>query len=59
MSQKKSSTCPTCMGKGVIEGVCETSPEWSGAANKQGDDDRVCTPDNKCPTCKGTGKVEE
>ncbi|NLZ16924.1 MAG: ankyrin [Desulfobulbaceae bacterium] len=58
MAQKKSSTCPTCMGKGVIEGVCETSPEWDGAANEQSDGGRICTPDDKCPTCKGTGKVE-
>jgi DnaJ-class molecular chaperone len=50
---KKTNVCPTCNGKGVIEGVCETSSEWQGKT----DDGQVCTPDQKCPTCKGTGKV--
>ena len=59
MAQKQSSTCPTCMGKGVIDGVCETSPEWDGAANKQSAGGEIYTPDQKCPTCKGTGKVEK
>ncbi len=58
MAQQQSDSCPTCMGKGIIEGVCETSSEWDGS-NKDGDDGRICTPDQPCPTCKGTGKVKK
>ncbi|MDD2467896.1 MAG: ankyrin [Desulfobulbus sp.] len=57
--------CPTCMGKTVIDGVCETSSEWEGiktpeqqectvGANCSG---QVCTPDTPCPTCQGKGYV--
>jgi DnaJ-class molecular chaperone len=51
MSEPKTHPCPTCQGKKVIEGVCETSPEWQG----EDDDGMVCTPETKCPTCQGTG----
>ena len=51
MSETKTHPCPTCQGKKVIEGVCETSPEWQG----EDDDGMVCTPETKCPTCHGTG----
>jgi hypothetical protein len=50
----KKEVCPTCMGKKVIEGICETSSEWQGKTP----DGQVCTPDQKCPTCKGKGYVE-
>ncbi len=50
------SVCPTCQGKKVIEGVCETSGEWQGSKDEAG---QVCTPDNECPTCKGTGFIDE
>lgn len=52
MTETKSHPCPTCMGKKVIDGVCETSPEWQGT---ESDDGMVCTPDAECPTCEGTG----
>lgn len=51
--ETKKETCPTCMGKGVIEGVCETSSEWQGKSP----DGQVCTPDQKCPTCNGKGYI--
>jgi hypothetical protein len=58
--------CPTCMGKTVIEAVCEVSAEWEGIKNE--DQEQVCTPDNICsgqlcttddicPTCNGKGFV--
>lgn len=53
--EKKKTVCPTCGGKGTIEGVCETSSEWQGKT----DDGQVCTPDQKCPTCKGKGYIED
>ena len=56
MSQEHQKTCPTCMGKKIIAGVCESSQEWAGANNE---DDMQCTPDEKCPTCNGTGIVED
>lgn len=51
----KNEACPTCMGKKIIEGRCETNSEWKG----KNDDGQVCTPDNTCPTCKGKGYVED
>ena len=53
MSEEKK-VCPTCQGKGVIEGVCETIQEHAGT-NEDLVDDMSCTPDQECPTCKGTG----
>lgn len=52
--EKKKEVCPTCGGKKVLEGVCETSSEWQGKTP----DGQVCTPDQKCPTCKVKGYVE-
>lgn len=51
--EKKKTACPTCMGKKVIDGICETSGEWRGKT----EDGQVCTPDQTCPTCKGKGYV--
>lgn len=56
MTEEKRVTCPTCQGKGVIEGVCETSSEWSGTSDG---DDMTCTPDQTCPTCNGKGYIIE
>lgn len=50
----KKEICPTCMGKKVIEGECEVSPEFPKTKN---DDGQICTPANACPTCKGKGYV--
>lgn len=57
--------CPTCMGKTVIEGICEVSAEWEGI--KTSDQKlctadticagQLCTPDAICPTCNGKGYV--
>ncbi|MBM9614257.1 ankyrin [Desulfobulbus rhabdoformis] len=63
--QNDQTVCPTCMGKKVISGVCETSSEWDGIKTPDqeectSDSDcsgQVCTPDTQCPTCKGTGYV--
>ena len=61
----KDEECPTCMGKTVIEGVCEVSAEWEGiktAEQKVCTSDTICagqlcTPDAICPTCNGKGYV--
>lgn len=55
MTEANRKTCPTCQGKGVIEGVCETNSEWGG----DNDDNMQCTPDQVCPTCNGKGYVED
>lgn len=56
MSEEQKEKCPTCQGSKKIAGVCESNGEWQGS----GDDDGViCTPDQECPTCKGTGYVDE
>jgi hypothetical protein len=49
MTDTQKTVCPTCQGKKMIAGECECSPEWK---------DCQCTPDQECPTCKGTGVVE-
>lgn len=57
--------CPTCMGKKVIEGICEVSGEWGGIKTEDGQactpDDacagQICTPTTTCPTCEGKGVV--
>lgn len=55
MTEEKRTPCPTCQGKKIIEGVCETSSEWSG----ENEDNMQCTPDQVCPTCKGKGYEED
>ena len=60
--------CPTCMGKKIIEGVCEVSPEWEGIKNEKQElvctennicSGELCTPDTPCPTCNGKGYIED
>ena len=55
MSEENKKVCPTCNGTGVIEGVCETSGEWQGGKNADG---QICTPDQACKTCNGKGYIE-
>jgi hypothetical protein len=55
MSEQSKKVCPTCQGKKIIEGVCEVSSEWRGSQNDDILDDMQCTPDEKCPTCEGSG----
>ena len=57
--------CPTCMGKKVISGICETSSEWEGlkTPDQEGSTQdsnlsgQICTPDTQCPTCGGKGYI--
>lgn len=49
--------CPTCQGKKMISGVCECNMEWRGNQTEDDWEDCQCTPDQECPTCKGTGYV--
>jgi DnaJ-class molecular chaperone len=56
MTEKKQTPCPTCQGKKIIEGVCETASEWSGTQDDA--DGMQCTPDQVCPTCNGKGYEE-
>jgi DnaJ-class molecular chaperone len=56
MTEEKRTPCPTCQGKKIIEGVCETSSEWSGTQDDS--DGMQCTPDQVCPTCNGKGYEE-
>ena len=57
MTEEKRTPCPTCQGKKVIPGVCETSSEWTGTQGNEADD-MQCTPDQVCPTCNGKGYEE-
>ena len=58
MSDLNKKPCPTCSGHKVIQGVCETSPEWRGSTGAVANDDSKCTPDSICPTCHGKGYEE-
>ncbi len=56
MTAEEKKVCPTCQGKKVIEGVCESSSEWSGAGGGEiFVDDMGYTPTEKCPIYNGTG----
>lgn len=57
MTEEKRTPCPTCQGKKVIDGVCETSSEWRLTGDDV-HDDMHCTPDQICPTCNGKGYEE-
>ena len=58
MTQKSKKTCPTCQGKKVIGGECQCSMEWSGTQVGDEWQDCQCTPEQKCPTCMGSGYVD-
>jgi hypothetical protein len=58
MSQENKKICPTCEGKKIIEGICECDMEWRGTKKEDEWDDCQCTPEQECPSCKGTGFVQ-
>jgi hypothetical protein len=58
--------CPNCLGKKVIEAICEVSPEWEGIKNEDQElnctpdnicSGQICTTDNTCLVCNGKGYV--
>ena len=51
--------CPDCQGKKIIVGTCECNPEWRQTDENGVVDDCICEPDKECPTCGGTGYVED
>ena len=59
MTEKMKKICPLCNGEKIIKGSCSCNMEWRG--NQKGDDweDCLCTPDQECSTCSGTGLVED
>ena len=57
MTEKKE-PCPTCKGEKVIAGVCECSSEWHGIKVGEEGQDCQCTPEEKCPTCNGSGYAD-
>ena len=52
-----SKQCPTCQGKGQIQGVCSCNMEWRGTQTGEGWEDCKCQPDQECPTCHGAGTI--
>lgn len=60
------SVCPNCLGKKVIEAICEVSPEWEGIKSEEQElnctqdnvcSGQVCTTDNICLVCNGKGYI--
>jgi hypothetical protein len=58
MAQENMKICPTCQGKKAIEGICECAMEWRGTQEEDKWEDCQCTPEQECPSCKGTGFVQ-
>lgn len=58
MKEKNKKVCPTCNGKKVIKGTCTCDMEWRGTQTGDDWEDCHCTPDQKCPTCAGTGYIK-
>ena len=59
MTQNNQTVCPTCNGNKILEGNCECSMEWRGTQVGDEWEDCQCTPDQPCPTCSGTGYVDQ
>lgn len=59
MEEKEKKVCPGCQGRKVISGTCTCDMEWRGNQRDKEWDDCICSPEQECPVCQGTGHVEE
>ena len=59
MAEKVKHMCPQCNGKKVVQGTCVCDSEWRGTQVGDEWNDCQCAPEQPCPTCNGTGYVEE
>ena len=59
MSEARTKICPDCNGRKEIEGQCVCDNEWRGTEKNGEWEDCHCTPTVPCPTCNGTGYIED
>ena len=59
MTESNKKVCPVCQGKKVVPGTCECNSEWRGSQVGDEWSDCQCVPEQECPTCNGTGYVED
>ena len=57
MADEASKVCPECNGEKKIGGNCVCDMEWRGSQNGDAWEDCLCTEEETCPVCRGTGFV--
>lgn len=57
MADEARKVCPECDGKKKISGTCVCDMEWRGSPKGDEWEDCLCTEEETCPACHGTGFV--
>ena len=57
MSDEARKVCPECGGEKKIGGTCVCDMEWRGSQKGDEWEDCLCTEEEPCPVCQGSGFV--